>query len=224
MGFGSAIWRILFISVLLLLKNHHYSLLALAAILSLFGNIAMMSWSIGVDKTRTNLDTRPYVSVDMANPIWFERPPDTFYGNNITLKNTGRTPAAKISTIYYVTTDLDKTNMHGAEWYEKNQGGFGSVSLITPGATEVEPGFRSLSPNAQYYYFEAVTSYEGLDVDKIYWTHIRKVFFINRNRKQLYPVYSYGDWDRNRVARVPALHSTAQVVGLLGGIKTKVPQ
>lgn len=163
----------------------------------------MMTWSIGVDGNSTDLNMRPYVTVNMGYPIKKSTEKSIFYGNDIILKNNGRLPAANVSTEYYITTDADKKNMHGLEWFKKYLGGFGSVSFIAPGDFDLEKGFRDLSPSAEYYYFEALTSYEGLKQNKKYWTHIKKIFYVDKETNLLYIISSYGDWDRNKKFRPP---------------------
>ena len=180
------------------LRKYHSSIIAFIAIVSLFVNIAMMTWSIRVNSISTDLNTRPYVSINMSEPKPFVNKEDVFYGNNIILKNNGKIPASDISTQYYITTDMDKENMQGIEWFDKNLGGFGSVAFIAPGDTAVDPGLRSLSPSATYYYFEAITSYKGLEPNKKYWIHIKKVFYIDKRVGDLYAVFAYGDWDKNQ--------------------------
>lgn len=198
-----------------LLYNFHYEILASAAIISIF----MSSCAITVNKDSTDLNIRPYVSVDMEYPKKFVNNNDTFYGNNIVLTNKGKIPAAKVSTQYYITSDLDKENMNGLVWFNENLGGFGSISFVIPNDPKIEPGFRSLSPAAQYYYFEAITSYEGIELNRKYWTHVRKVFFIDKAINQLFPVKIYGEWDRNKNSRPPLLSTKEQVVNLLDEIK-----
>ncbi len=162
------------------------------------------------------------MSVDLGSyPIRRTQGNDTMYGNGIALKNKGKIPAAKVSTQYYITTDMDKENRNGLEWFDKNLGGFGSVSFIAPDVTEVEPGFRSLSPGAEYYYFEALTSYEGKDQNKKYWTHIKKVFYVDKGNNELYAVKIEGDWDRNKNFKIPALSTKKEVVDLIEVIKNK---
>ncbi len=198
-----------------------HPIIAFIAILSLGVNIGMMTWSIVVNRTSTDLNTRPYVSADIESPIRSVEKNDTFYGNRIVLNNKGKIPAAHISTEYYITTDIDKKNMHGLEWFDKNLGGFGSISFIVPGDPEIEPGFRSLSPSAEYYYFEAITSYEGLELDKKYWTHIKKIFYVEKVTNKLYAVSIYGEWDRNRNFKIPLISTTEKVVKELEEIKKK---
>ena len=205
-------------------KKYHSSVIAAVAILSLFTNMLMMTWSIHVNNTSIDLNTRPYVSINMSNPKRFINQNDTFYGNGITLINKGKIPASNVHTQYYITTDMDKENMFGLDWFDKNLGGFGSTSFIVPDATEIEPGFRSLSPVAEYYYFEAITSYEGLKFNKKYWTHIKKIFYVDKDANSLYAVFSYGEWDRNRSFTPPPLASKNEIMDLIENIKKKREQ
>lgn len=111
--------------------------------------------------------------------------------------------------------------MNGREWFGKFLGGFGGVSFVAPQATEIEPGFRDLSPSAEYYYWEALVIYEGLETRKTYWTHVKKVYFINRSTNRLIPVSTYGEWDRNEVFAPPGISTEKQVVDLLEEIKKR---
>lgn len=200
------------------LKKSHEPILALAAISSLF----FMAWQIQVQSNATDLDTRPYVSVDIASPQYIQNekdPSDTYYGNDILLTNRGKTPASRVQTAYYITTDKDRNNMHSPEWFRKHLGGFGSVSFITPGEIRRERGKRSLSPTAIFYYFEAMSSYQGLDDDRTYWTHIRKVFSIDQGRRQLYLVCTYGEWDRNKNFSPPSISKTSTVIAIFERLK-----
>lgn len=205
------------------IKREHYPLISVTAITALFANAGMMTWSIMTNAGSTDLNTRPYVSVNIQEPLEiFQRGEDVFYGNNFVLKNTGRIPAAKVSTSYYITTDLDKDNMHGERWFVERLGGFGGTAFITPQATELEPGFRSLSPaSANYYYWEALTSYEGLQTGKKYWTHVRKIYFVNRPANQFIPVLTYGEWDRNERFVPPRLSTKEEVVAFLEEIRQR---
>lgn len=205
-------------------KKYHASIIAVVAFLSLVANTAMMIWGIYVNSASTDLNTRPYISVNMSNPKRFINKDDIFYGNGIILINKGKTSASSVYTQYYITTEMDKENMQGLDWFNKNLGGFGSTSFIAPDATEIEPGFRSLSPAAEYYYFEAITSYDGLDKNKKYWTHIKKVFYVDKNTGELYAVFIHGEWDRNRNFIPPRLSIKEEVIDLLKDIKKKREQ
>ena len=177
----------------------HHQIVAVVAIFALISNVLMMTWNIGTNAWSTDLNTRPYVSVNIQEPLIYRRTDkDMFYGNDFVLKNTGRIPAAKVSTSYYVTTDFDKDNRSGEKWFIEQLGGYGGVSFITSQATEREPGLRSVSPaSPNYYYWEALTTYEGLDYGKKYWTHVKKIYFANEPANQFIPVLNIGEWDRN---------------------------
>lgn len=203
------------------LCKYYHGITALVAMLSLVINIVLVTWNVMESKTSTDLSNRPYVSINMENPKQVKGGEDVFYGNNIILKNKGKTPAAKVVTQYYITSDMDKENMNGLSWFEENLGGFGSTSFISPDAIEIEPGFRSLSPSAEYYYFEACTAYEGMNTNRRYWTHIRKVFYVDKNTSKLYPVSIYGEWDRNKHFQPPQVANKEQVLSLIEGIKKK---
>lgn len=199
------------------------SLIAVVAVVALVANAAMMTWGIITNAKSTDLNTRPYVSVNIQEPLQsFRTSKDVFYGNNFVLQNTGRIPAAKVSTSYYVTTELDKTNRHGEQWFIEQLGGFGGTSFITPHAVEREPGFRSLSPvSPKYYYWEAVTSYEGLKDGKKYWTHVKKVYSIQKPADRSITVFTYGEWDRNKNFIPPSISTQEEVVALLEEINQR---
>lgn len=80
--FGWLIWRFL--------EKTHYPVIALVAILSLIGNVVMMTWNIQTNATSTDLGTRPYLSINMERPIYDKNEQGAFYGNDIILKNAGR--------------------------------------------------------------------------------------------------------------------------------------
>jgi len=210
------------------IKINHYAIVAIVAILSplltlftIHWNMKMTLYSKKIDWESTVLNTRPYVSADMKNPQLLMVNNEAFYGNEIILKNSGRIPAAQIETKYYITTDKDKENMNGSEWYNKNLGGFGSTSFIIPQGIESELGKRSLSPSADYYYFEALTIYEGLESNKKYWTHIKKVFYIDKKLNVLLAVFVYGDWDRNKYFEPPLFSTKEEVVKKLEEIANR---
>jgi hypothetical protein len=202
-------------------KRHPQHLTAVFAFLALVISIITTAWVVQTNKSSADLENRAYVSVNLKDPIRFKAGESIFYGNNILLKNGGKTPAQKVSTSYYITTDMDKYNLSGEKWFDEHLGGRGSVSYIAPGAEEVEPGFRDLSPAADYYYFEALTTYKGLGTGKKYWTHVRKAFFHHKPSGQLYPVFSDGEWDTNVNFVPPPLSTQEQVIALLGSIKVK---
>jgi len=203
------------------LKRYPNSITAIVAIAALVLNLFTTWWVVRTNDRSTDLANRAYVSVNMKDPVRFKQGSDVFYGNGVVLKNGGKTPASKISTSYYITSDLDKNNMNGEKWFDEHLGGFGAVSFISPGAEEVEPGFRSLSPATDYYYFEALTTYEGLRGGRKYWTRVRKVFFHHKPDGRLYPVFSDGEWDRNSDFNPPRLSNTQEVVTLLESMKGK---
>lgn len=168
--------------------------------------------------------SRPYVSVNILNPLQIidESGKNTYYGSYIILKNNGKTPAANVTTKYYMTTNLDKEKLNYSRWINEKVSGVGILGFIAPGAIQKEPSFRSLSPSARYYYFEAVTSYEGINPGKRYWTRIKKVFYIDRETGDFYPVSFSGEWDRNRDFTAPALSSEQEISVLLDKIERDV--
>ena len=107
------------------LKKEHYPVIAIVAVASLGANAGMMTWNVHTNAASTDLNTRPYVSINMEHPQHFTTDRDAFYGNDILLKNTGRIPAARVSTRYYITTELDQENMNGEQWFNNVLGGFG---------------------------------------------------------------------------------------------------
>jgi len=121
-------------------KRYPGSIAVFISCLSLLLNLLLTSWVVLTNNRSTNLANRPYVSVNVKDPVRRDTDKDTYYGNDILLKNTGKTPASRVSTSYYITTDIDKTNRSGEKWFDEHMGGFGSVSFITSGAEEVSPG------------------------------------------------------------------------------------
>ncbi len=202
-------------------KRYHGSITAFVALAALFTSIGTTFWVVQTSNSSTDLANRAYVSVNIKSPIRHKEGESIFYGNDILLKNGGKTPASKVSSSYYITTDVDKNNMSGEKWFDEHLGGRGSVSFLAPSAEEVEPGFRDLSPSAVYYYFEALTKYEGLGTGKKYWTHVRKAFFHDKPSGRLYPVFTDGEWDRNENFVPPSLSTTEQVRELLEKIKAR---
>lgn len=144
---------------------------------------------------------------------------DTAYGGNIVFRNKGKAPASNVVVRRYITTDMDKTNRDGQDWYDKNMGGLGSPTFIAPDVPEYEQGFRSLSPAAEFYYFESIVTYEGLKQRK-YWTRITKIFHVDAEGN-FFPVYTHGDWDKNSNFKPEELSSQKDVVKLLANVKDK---
>ncbi|MFA6142538.1 MAG: hypothetical protein WC738_04495 [Candidatus Omnitrophota bacterium] len=198
------------------------ALIALVAIASLALNVGLTTWSININRTSTDISNRPYVSVDIEYPYVKVAGVDTAYGNNIIILNKGKISASNIKTEYYITSDVDKTNHEGTRWFEDNFGGRGATAFITPNSLQVEPGLRSLSLDAKFYYFEALISYEGFEKGKRYWTHVRKIYFRDKNTNKLYPVDMYGEWDRNKNFKVPMLSTEEKVSNSIEIFKSKV--
>jgi len=202
-------------SVWVFAKIQHYPMVVFIALASLIASLVMTTSSIYINANSVDLANRPYVSINIENPIRRIDQTDTFYGGDIIVKNNGKTPAANVDAMLYITTEMDKTNREGIDWFKKHLGGRSSVSFIIPDATERAPGFRSLSPTAEYYYFEAIILYEGLKGSKKYWTHIRKVFYIPKTGVNLYPVFVLGEWDRNNNIQPPKLLTEEEVKALI---------
>lgn len=203
------------------LHKHHYPLIVLIAFASLVANMIMMKGNIQTSQNSIDLDTRPYLAINIEQPVYRRVGLDAMYGNDIILKNSGKTPASHVSTRYYITTELDRENRNGQEWFDEFLGGFGGVSFLAPQATGWEFGFRSLSPSAEYYYWEGLVTYEGMEKNKKYWTHVKKVYFIERTANRLLPVSTYGDWDRNEDLDAPSISTSKQIAALLEDIKKK---
>lgn len=184
-----------------------------AALLALWGTYLVVS----ANREAAVLGNRAYVSVDMPEARRYEirrrdgSLEDVGYGGDVVLSNFGKTPAANIRTHYYITTDKDLKNHEGREWFREALGDFPSISFLAPNSSGREIGGRSLSPSATYYYFEALTTYEGLG-NRRHWTHIRKVFAINGI--QFLTIRAFGDWDRNE-RPVPQLSSLEEVRGVM---------
>ena len=192
----------------------------------------LITWSIPVLTTiytvQSNIvlkkmEMRPYFSIVFEHQLQarrVEQSKDVFYGNNVIVRNDGKIPATEIDTKYYITTDKDIVNMNGEEWFAKALGGFPSITFMPPQTVEKQAVFRSLSPSADYYYFEALATYEGFDRDKKYWCHIRNVYHVDRSNNVLLLVFARGDWDRNELFKsVPRLATKDEVELLLKKIK-----
>jgi hypothetical protein len=178
---------------------------------------------VTTNQESANLATRAYVAVSLEYPVRCLYTPGSYsYGNRVVLTNTGKTPAANVSTRYFITTDADEGRNHfGEKWFNENYGGVHSVPLIAPEAKEYEPGARDLSGFALYFYLEAVTTYEGLEKGKQYWMHVKKLFFV-RNDNTLVPVCGYGDWDRNENFMPPVLSTELEVQRIIGNAQGKL--
>lgn len=181
-------------------------------------------------KRAHQIEYRPYISVDMREAEGFNNGGGTFYGNAIILKNSGKVPAFDINTEYYMTDDVLRKNVFKQEYFIRTIGGYPAISFLFPNSEDSEPGRRSLNSDAEYYYFEALARYKGLDKKTQYWTHIKRVFYIEKAKinkdngsipiYDLQLVYVDGNWDRNEDFDViPSLSEESDVEKLLEDIK-----
>jgi len=137
------------------------------------------------------------------------------------LDNNGKTPADNVTAKYILTTELEKQKQSGQKWIDERQEGIGSLGFISPGGMIKEPGFKSLSPAAKYYYFEAIVSYQGLSSPKRYWTRVRKVFKMDKTAGKFIEALSESEWDNNRVFSVPQISGDGQIRNLLSAMDKK---
>lgn len=161
----------------------------------------------------TDMRNRPYLSIDLINPVQITdaETGSAYYGNYMILRNNGKTPASDVAVSYYMTTEADDKKAAKETWFDQKIEGISRVGFVAPGGFIKEPGFRSLSPEASYYYFETVASYSGLNPGKHYWTRIKRVFKIDRDTQKLLPISSYTEWDRDRNLAVPVLSADKDI-------------
>lgn len=152
----------------------------------------------------SDLETRPYLSLRIANLSWNTTPTDTFIGPDVVYSNLGKVPASNIQTKFYITTDKDGGNHALEEYAKENWGGYPAVTFLAPGQTEAISRRLSLSPSTEVYYFHAVATYEGIEKDKQYWTELRKAFRITN--RLFIEIDSFGNWDRTDEVAVPEVH------------------
>lgn len=185
--------------------------------------ILLIVWGVEKSRNSEELNTRPYLSVDIIKPMQIvdEDKQNTYYGNYIILRNSGKTPASNVSTLYYMTTNIDNEKVDSTKWFNEKISGLGMLRFIAPETIQKEPAFRSLSPSAEYYYFETIATYKGLRSKKQYWTSIKKVFHINKETGNFNAVYICGEWDRNRNVAPPAISTEKEITALLEKTKSK---
>ena len=199
------------------LRKYYYKLIAVVVLLIVF--LALANLKVGQDLK--DMRDRPYLMVDLINPMQISDTDssDTYYGNYLIFKNSGKTPASNVKISYYMTTEVDgkvdgKRTL-GQRWFDQKAEGISTLGFVAPGGFIKEPSFRSLSPAASYYYFEAIASYHGLNPAKHYWTHIKRIFKIDRETGTLIPVFSYAEWDNGKNFVVPALSTDKNIWNLL---------
>jgi len=103
----------------------------------------------------------------------------------------------------------------GTKWSDQKVEGISTLGFVPPGGFVKEPSFRSLSPAASLYYFEAIASYRGVNSGKRYWTQIKRVFKIDRQNQNLLPIFNYSEWDRGRNFVAPTLSADKEIWKLL---------
>lgn len=201
------------------LRKYYYKLIAVAVLLIIFFSAA----DIKVGQDLKEMGNRPYLSVDLINPMQISDADtsNTYYGSYIILKNSGKTPAAGVTVFYYMTTEEDGKKTMGTRRADQKAEGISTLGFVAPGGFVKEPSFRSLSPAASYYYFEAVASYHGLNAGKRYWTQIKRVFKIDRTSQKLVPIYNYSEWDENQNFAVPALSAGKDIGNLFAKLEKK---
>ncbi len=201
------------------LRKYCYNLIAVVVLLIIF--LAVADLKVGQDLN--DMRNRPYLSVDLINPMQISDTDSssTYYGNYLILKNIGKTPAANVKISYYMTTEVDGKRTLGQRWIDQKAEGVSALGFVAPGGFIKEPSFRSLSPAASYYYFEAVASYHGLNPVKHYWTHIKRMFKIDRETRKLVPIFSYAEWDKEKNFVVPSLSTDRDIWNLLAKVEKR---
>jgi hypothetical protein len=192
------------------IRKYYYKIIAL----TLTAIVLLFAWNLKTGQDLKEISIRPYVSVDMIDPIQISdgEGKNVYFGNYIILNNTGKTPAANVSVRYFLTSEIEKAEPENQKWIDEKIEGVGSLGFIAPGAFIKEPGFRALSPSAKYYYFEAIVSYRGLASQKRYWTHVKKVFQFDRPAGKFKTALSDSEWDRNSSFGAPPM-STGKEIG-----------
>lgn len=201
------------------LRKYYHKLILIGVLLIIFFAIAEMK----VGQDLKDIKNRPYLSVDLINPMEISDADskNSYYGNYLILKNNGKTPAANVTVSYYMTTEADSKRTLGQRWFDQKAEGISTLGFVAPGGFIKEPSFRSLSPEASYYYFEAITSYYGLNPAKRYWTHIKRVFKIDRETKRLVLIFSYAEWDKDKNFMAPSLSTDKDAWNLLAKAEKK---
>jgi len=201
------------------IQKYYYKIIAatLATI------VLLIAWNIKTGQDLKEIDIRPYVSVDMIDPMQINdtEGKNVYFGNYIILNNTGKTPAANVSIRYYLTSEAEKARTPGQKWMDQKIEGISTLGFIAPGTFTKEPSFKALSPSAKYYYFEAIVSYQGLSSPKRYWTHVRKVFRFDRAEGKFVIALSDSEWDMNRDFGVPPISTVKEIDGLMMQLKNK---
>jgi len=178
-------------------------------------------WAVSVQETSIELDTRPYLTLVLKTPHRASGPEDksvSFWSPVIVFKNTGKTPAANIQTIYYLTTDGDKFENRTSCF-----DGIGAVTFVPTTSSQEEsqeekwrpkPNLPNLSGMATQYYFEALAEYEGIGKKiwfipirpKRYWVKIQSLYDVNKDSDYLLlkkPLV--GSWDQNEGSAAPPI-------------------
>jgi hypothetical protein len=201
------------------IQKYYYKIIAIA----LMAIVLLIAWNIKTGQDMKDVDIRPYVSVDMIDPIQINDTEgmNVYFGNYIILNNTGKTPAANVSVRYYLTSEAEKTKASGQKWIDRKMEGISTLGFIAPGKFVKEPGFKALSPSAKYYYFEAVVSYQGLASSRKYWTHVKRIFRFEKAEGKFTIAFSDSEWDRNCNFGMPPISSAKEVDGLMMQMKSK---
>lgn len=201
------------------IRKYYYKIIAVSAAAIVF----LLAWNVKMGQDLKEIDDRPYVSVDIINPVLINdaENKNTYFGNYMILRNTGKTPASNVTTKYYLTTDAEKVKSRGQRWVDEKVEGISSLGFIAPRTFVKEPSFRSLSPSAGYYYFEAVVSYQGISSPRRYWTKVKKVFQMEKSSGKFAAVLSDGQWDSNNNFSVPTLSSEKEVDEFITKVKNR---
>ena len=195
------------------LQKYYYKVIAVALSLIVFFAIA----DFKVQQDLKDMRNRPYLSLDLIDPVQITGADtaNTYYGSYLILKNSGKTPATNVTVSYYMTTEVDGKKAGRPGWFSQRAQGASKLGFVPPGAFVKEPSFRSLSPEATLYYYEAVASYRGLNDGKHYWTQIKRMFKVDKGTKGLVQVYNYAEWDKDKDFEVPGLSTDKDIWELM---------
>ena len=166
------------------------------------------AWVVYTQWRSTDLNTRPYISINVMNleEKIISSQDSKGYAGLIVLTNDGNIPATKIETRYYLTTDGSYVNAENRRYFEERFGGYPTIRYLAPKASGAERVDRAITPADKFYYFEAITSYEGLYRNRTYWIRVWKVFNI-LGPSQFVEIDGDAEWDRN-VSFIPPDRST----------------
>lgn len=176
---------------------------------SLNKQLIQLEENVKTQKDSLDFEIRPYISIRLVNFDVSTGEKDTFIGGDILYHNYGKTPASKMKTYFYITTQEDGIGNRSLEEYAQDAwGGYKRVSFLCPIEFDAVSRRISLSPSATIYYINAIVTYEGIEKNKTYWTFFKKVIRIldiNTSKPTYIEIDSDGNWDRNKDFTPPGL-------------------